>query len=118
MWRIIQRLDTCSNWKTLAESEDLDSLNFKKEKKLFILWSSDLHETIEQQNTIIRKTIELNDGEVLRASIGVDVTINRTGRVMTCSGDCYCVVTETSRECETKFCAGDYCWWIRCGEAC
>lgn len=118
MWQIIERSNNCSTWTIISQSKDLGELNFRKEENLFIVWSPEPEDTPDQQNFAIRQVLTLNKGQILRVTIGVEISIKPSSRILTCSGDCFCVVTATSRGCETKYCAGDYCWWVSCGEAC
>lgn len=124
MWEAVQ-LDTqtdsfsqiCTG-KTLEDCKVETGNRTASKDKVFYFWASEIPSTEQETVEIFNKVKDANDGLVSFMTIGADFSAVQNTKA-TCSGNCFCVVTSTSRRCETYYCnANGYCWWVPCGQSC
>lgn len=100
--------DCFSKKKEAASTKSVVLFDFSKKQNL----------AEPEETKIIQELIQLNEGELLRVTKGV--TISKNADAVCCgAGSCYCVVSGSSRHCETYYCnANGYCWVVPCSVPC
>lgn len=121
MWQAVKFDSVNGSWSEVCRDSDLNACkNTAKSStdNIFFFWASEPPADQVAQRKIVEDVIAANGGKVLRGSIGVKVTVEKVGRYSACPGNCYCVVTANSRDCQTQYCNQNWCWWVSCGVGC
>lgn len=109
-------------WTVVEENIDEASLDkvANLDSSTYIFPAGRPPEDVDAQNAIIKQTVKINDGRILRASVGVKISApEKIEGFSSCPGRCFCVIDGSSRRCETYYCNGNgYCWWVPCGMGC
>ena len=85
----------------------------------YIFYDGEFPADIQEQNLLLEKINDVNDNPISMVTVGLDLSTSKKDvHASTCSGDCYCVIANGSRRCETKYCSGSWCWWVPCGSSC
>ncbi|MBA4050201.1 MAG: hypothetical protein C0508_01570 [Cyanobacteria bacterium PR.023] len=121
MWDIAKLKN--GEWEKLGNQETLDAAQkaFTVSDDTFYFYAGELPDDKEAQNKIVDECMKANNGKISMAMIGVQISIKKLGDIkpMFCQGNCYCVVANGTRRCETYYCsANGFCWWVPCGMAC
>lgn len=121
MWQTV-KLDAASGvWKELGRSVNLaecKSFATDAPANTYHFWASPPPSDHAEQERIIEQVLAANDGRILRVGIGVTVSVTKAEALSGCPGNCFCVVANGSRRCETQYCNENWCWWVSCGMSC
>lgn len=122
------KLFKLSEYKKWHELESYDSLKDAvlylnrqmNDENVFIFWHGKLPKGTTEQTDLFQKVIKENKNKVHRVTIGTKINgIEKIDSISNCPGNCYCVVDEDSRKCETYYCdSNGLCWWVSCNLKC
>lgn len=120
MWDIVRLKE--GRWEKIASHDSLEAAQnaVSASEEIFFFYAGELPAEEAAQNAIIEKCVIANEGRVRRVMIGVQIAIKRIAdRPEACQGNCYCVVENGTRDCQTYYCnANGVCVWVTCGVAC
>lgn len=122
MWKILDLDDgiwvDLGSFSTIAEAEQNISRFKRGEDSVYAFWDGPISSDKAEQDIKAEEIINVNRGRILRTTIGLKPGDKEVG-VSACSGNCFCVIANGSRDCETKYCnSNGWCWWVSCGSSC
>lgn len=122
MWKILS-LDA-GVWVDLGSFATIDEAkqNISRLKdgvdSVYAFWDGPISSDKSEQDKKAEEVSIANRGRILRTTIGLTPGDKDVG-ISTCSGDCFCVIVNNTRDCETKYCnSNGWCWWVSCGSRC
>lgn len=119
MWERV-RLDTVAGeWSLVERSEGKErsaSLAAGLAPDEFVLWMGDMPTDERESIEIFNEVNALNGNRITRLTIGA--AISKIRDASACPGECFCVVADGMRRCETQYCNDKICWWVPCGMGC
>jgi hypothetical protein len=125
MWKIFEHNCDVGTWKAGEQHQNAENAKValnnarSSNKDTFVFWDGEIPVDRAAQDQILQRSFELNGESLLRIMLGVEIS-RKAGTMQTlCSGDCFCVVANGSRGCETQYCnSAGWCWWVSCGTSC
>lgn len=122
MWKIMDLDDGLWNdlgsYSSIAEAENSVSRLKSGDDNVYAFWDGPISSDLAEQEKIAIEIDSANRGRVLRTTIGLKPGGKEVG-ISTCSGNCFCVIANGGRRCETYYCnSANWCWWVPCGSSC
>lgn len=124
MWNLV-KLKLNGDWEELGSFETLEnaksqtSLLNEEKDSLFYFWGAEMPSDKIEQEKIANEVFDVNEGKVIRLTLGLDFSPSSNKEALSKCGRCFCVITPDKRRCEGSYCNADgVCWWVDCGSGC
>lgn len=122
MWKALDLDDgiwiELGSFPTVSDAEQNIEKLKQSDSSVFLFWDGPISSDINEQNKLSDEISKANHGRILMTTIGLKPGEKEVG-ISSCSGDCFCVIANGSRNCQTRYCnSSGWCWWVSCGSSC
>lgn len=122
MWKILDLADgvwvDLGSFATIEDAEQNVSKFKGGDDSVYAFWDGPISSDKSEQEKKAEEVSRVNRGRILRTTIGLKPGDKEAG-ISTCPGNCFCVIANGARDCETRYCnSAGWCWWVSCGSRC
>ncbi|MDD9993903.1 MAG: hypothetical protein OXP75_19060 [Rhodospirillales bacterium] len=82
-----------------------------------IFWTGDWPKDPQEQHKIAEETIPVNNGRVLRVTLGLNLDRTVKPNPAGSFGRCFCLIEGNTRRCEGPYIRDGHTVWVVCGGA-
>jgi hypothetical protein len=124
MWVGVRLNAITGQWMIIAEHTLLAECRARSESSSIddsptYFFSNELSHARVDADRIIDEVVAANRGRIIRVTVGLNLAmLKRDDTLSGCPGNCFCVIQDGHRRCETYYCNGAICWWVPCGVGC